>query len=185
MSWPKIVDFEGNSNPYQGVLHNPIPLNIVSGGHNGSSYAIGGAGTDDDNNKSWYLKDASYNWVSEVKAISFWHYAKQQINNNNGSIPQLLYIVDDANNPPDWSGKSYFGMDALSVGNEKYYISNSGRLFSKWYVDGVEVENNGVSGNQKVDTNYGGSVYTAAASRNNTWHHIYVEFDVPILYDFF
>ena len=151
MSWPKIVDFEGGTNPYTGAATDPSV--VGSGGdkkgQNGSTYALDNEGV---KTRSWYLKNSDYNWISDVKAISFWHKPKTQVSTSNGYIPQILYIHDDTGNTPNWSSGlySYYGMWNPG-GDSKYYIQNSSaKLFSKWYVDGVEVVESGVPFNEPV-----------------------------------
>jgi len=183
-TWPKKIDFEANTNPYPGSANNPA---INTGGNNDSTYAMeGGASAE---NKSWALRDIDYDWVSEVKAVSFWHKSVSPIGENNGDLPVILIAHKDDNRPTGWDGGSwfYFAMDLWIGTQSQYYIyqQSTQSCANKWYMDGVEVVEHAAtttvnmgSDGDKITSNFTGDIYIDTTI--NTWHHHYIEFHVPM-----
>ena len=173
VSWPIKVDFEENVNPYPGSATDP---DIISGGQNSSSYAMNSGSS---NNKSWHLKDSSYNWVSDVKAISFWHKPVAKTGTNDGDLPVIFMAHEDDTRPTGWDNGSwlYFAMDLISSSG-KYYIHQKSNksCASKWYINGVEAVESGTA--EKIASDFTGSVYVAATM--DTWTHHYIEFHVTM-----
>lgn len=159
MSWPKKVNFEDNTNPYPGAMVDP---GIVADGHTSSSYAMS-SGTDI--NKRWDLKNSTYSWISQVKAISFWH------RGTTGSTYPVAMIAHTNETITNWNSGSwlYLGMNLNSP--HQYYLwqnSTTSRA-KKWYINGVDAA---------LDLTYTGNVYKDATL--NTWNHHYIEFETTM-----
>jgi len=173
MSWPKKIDFEAGTNPYPGAATDP---QIVAGGQNSSSYAMGGGPS---NNKSWHLQDSTYDWVSEVKAVSFWHRPVAKIGGSNGDIPAIFMAHPNDTRPAGWDGGSWFylAMDLAFGASDQYYaVQQQTSLASKWYINGVEVVE---SGGDKIASDFIGDIYFNNVTVD-TWYHHYIEFNVTM-----
>ena len=134
----------------QAIVGSQTTATIVSGGRDGTGYALQGDSTQA--NYYWW-QTTSDSLPNNVLAVSFWHYAVEE---GSVDIPQLFRFNSDG---------SYFGMDLINA-NIKYYISNTNNIV-KWYVNGVD------SDTHPDRSTSGNSVYVETTL--NTWHHHYFE----------
>jgi len=136
----------------QDISGSQTTASIVTGGRDGTGYALEGDNSQD--GQVWW-QTTSDSLPTDISSISFWHYAVEQ---GSTDIPQLMRIG---------SNGSYFAMDLINS-SVKYYIANGSGQIAKWYIDGnersLDVVANGNSSAFYVNTTL------------NAWHHHYFEF---------
>ena len=126
---------------------------IVAGGRDGTGHAIQGSLTGNGvvTNKLWMV-------TRPYRAISYWHY--QPSGNNHGVSWSTYFDVND-------KIQSYIGI--YDYNSQYRYHAGGGNVNGKWtkiYIDGVE------------GTPYAHN--TGSWQAYDTWHHIYLEFNVDV-----
>ena len=137
---------------YTGVV---TTATIVSGGHNGSNYALQGGGKN--NYNRWKLNSMTY------QSVSFWYYRDKA---NSGSKYESLY---DNNRSTNGTNLLFFLTDAAKpANNDKVNFTSTSGAVAKLYINGVDQSS-------AITTGWEAS-FTPITYADNTWHHFYLEF---------